>query len=265
MNIRALVAEVVGTFTLVAVGSLGIGSALTITNGQVDTLIIQLFVPFTFGLGLMAAIAIGGHASGGHFNPAVTLAAYFDGRVDAKNALGYVVAQVIGAFGASLALLLVTSMLVVKGTVNAPGPTGAGTGAQELHAFSVEIILTAIFVAVILTVTRKAPDQAIIVIPLTLVAIHFAAIPISGASVNPVRSLAPAVVSSTYASLWIYLIAPFAGSAIGWAIYRFLTPPEDDPEELEYVDEDLEAVLEEMDDDEDEDDAEVDRTRGRRR
>jgi aquaporin Z len=249
VNIRALVAEAFGTFTLIIFGSLGIASALTITNGQVDTLIIQLFVPFTFGLGLMAAIAIGGHASGGHFNPAVTLAAYFDSRLDWKSAVGYVVAQVIGGLSASLLLLLVTSMAVVQASVNSPGPTGAGTGIQELHAFAIEIVLTALFVATILTVTRKAPEQAIIVIPLTLVAIHFAAIPLSGASVNPVRSLAPAVVSGTYDALWIYLVAPFAGSAIGWAIYRFLTPPEEEPEELEYIDEDLEAVLEELEDD----------------
>lgn len=246
MNIRALVAEAVGTFILVGVGSMAIFSALLVGGGQ-GTFVI-LIVPFGFGLGLMAAIAIGGHASGGHYNPAVTLAALFDGRVTPLSAVGYVIAQILGGLAASLVLRLIASVEVVGATVNQPGSLG---GNAELAAFSVEVILTAIFVAVILTVTRKEPNLGIVVIPLTLVAIHFAAIPISGASVNPVRSLAPAVVSGTYASLWVYLTAPFAGSIVGWALYRFLTPPDD--EVSVEVEEDFDDDLDELDEAEDED------------
>lgn len=242
MNVRAVVAEAVGTFILVFVGSLGIATSLTITNGNADILITTLLVPFAFGLGLMAALAVTGHVSGGHYNPAVTLAALLDGRVTWQSALGYVIGQLIGAVWASLVILLVTSMTVVRGSVNAPGPTGAGTGIQELHAFGIELLLTAIFVAVILTITRKLPEFAILVIPLTLLAIHFAAIPLTGASVNPARSLAPAVVSGSYDSLWIYLSAPFFGGVLGWGLYRLLTPPEDEVS-VEY-EEDLDAELE---------------------
>lgn len=229
MNVRALVAEAVGTFILVLFGSLGLLSSYVLANSQgVDPLLSHLYVPFTFGLGLMAALAIGGHASGGHFNPAVTLAAVFDGRVDWINGIGYGVAQILGALAASLTMVLISSMTFVALTINSAGATVAGTFAQELHAFAVEAILTAVFVAVILTVTRKLPELAVVIIPLVLVAIHFAAIPVSGASVNPARSLGPAVVSGTYAGLWVYLTAPFVGSVIGWAIYRFLTPPDDE-------------------------------------
>ena len=70
--------------------------------------------------------------------------------------------------------------------------------------------------------------MAILVIPLTLAAIHFVGIQISGASVNPARSLAPAVVTATYQGLWIYLTAPFLGAIIGWGAYRLLNPPDDD-------------------------------------
>jgi len=255
MNIRALVAEAVGTFILVLMGSLGIATVFTLV-GRMDPVIAQLYVPFAFGLGLMAAIAIGGHVSGGHFNPAVTLGALFDGRVTPMSAIGYVVAQIIGALGASLVLLLITSTTIVKATVTQPGATGPGGAAQDLNAFTVEVLLTAIFVAVILTVTRNGGNQGMFVIPLVLVAIHFAAIPISGASVNPARSLAPAVVSGTYASLWVYLTAPFAGSVIGWALYRFLTPGDDDASAED--DDDFEEDLEE-DGDQDEDDEEDDR------
>lgn len=227
MNIRALVAEAVGTFVLIFFGSLGVATFVITTQGQLAPVYALLILPFAFGLGLMAAIAIAGPASGGHFNPAVTLAAMLDGRVDWRNALGYVVAQVIGGFSASIAILLITSVNIVAASVNQPGPTAEGAFDSELRAFAVEAILTTVFVAVILTVTRQSPNHAILVIPLTLVAIHFAAIYVSGASVNPVRSLAPAVVSGTYTSLWVYLTGPFVGSFVGWGIYRFLAPSDD--------------------------------------
>jgi aquaporin Z len=248
MNIRALVAEAIGTFVLLFVGLLGVAQYLLITNGQGDGQTALIILPFAFGLGLMAAIAIGGSASGGHYNPAVTLAALFDNRIDWKNAIGYVIAQLAGAMAGTLAVVLLVPEGFVTAAVNQPGPTGDTAFASELHAFSTEAILTAIFIAVILTVTRKAPDQAIIVIPLTLVAIHFVGIFTSGASVNPTRSLAPAVVTGTYGSLWVYLTAPFVGAIVGWGAYRFLYPPED-----EMITEGYGAIDEDDDDDEDDD------------
>jgi aquaporin Z len=233
MNIRAVTAEAIGTFILLFFGSLGVTTLAIVTSGQGDPVLALLILPFSFGLGLMAAIAVAGPASGGHFNPAVTLGALFDGRLSWLDAIGYVVAQLVGAFVASLAILLIATKSVVQATVNRPGPTAEGQFAQELHAFSTEVILTAIFVAVILTVTRKMPETAVLVIPLTLVAIHYVGIQVSGASVNPARSLAPAVVAGDYQSLWVYLTGPFAGSIIGWAAYRFLNPPDDDEAEFD--------------------------------
>ena len=101
-----------------------------------------------------------------------------------------------------------------------PGPVGNG------GAFLVEVVLTAIFIAVILTVTKKDPSHAILVIPLTLVAIHVAGIPLSGASVNPARALGPAIVSANFDAIWIYLTAPFLGSVVGWLVYRMLAAEE---------------------------------------
>jgi aquaporin Z len=244
MNIRALVAEALGTFILLFFGSLGVATLAIVTQGQGDPVLALLILPFSFGLGLMAAIGVAGPVSGGHFNPAVTLGAALDGRLTWLDAIGYVVAQVAGAFAGSLTILLVASKAVVANSVNLPGPTGDTQAAVELHAFSTEVILTAVFVAVILTVTRKAPDVAILVIPFTLVAIHYVGIQISGASVNPVRSLAPAVVAGNYQSLWVYLAGPMLGSILGWAAYRFLNPPDDE-------DEDVEAAADEWDDEDD--------------
>jgi MIP family channel proteins len=252
MNIRALFAEAFGTFILVLFGSFGVLTTYILSNSQgVEPLFAQLIVPFCFGFGLLAAIAIGGHVSGGHFNPAVTLAALFDGRVTWQNAIGYVIAQIGGAIVASLTVLLISSVTVVKYTVNNPGPTVAGTFPQQLHAVSVEGILTMIFVAVILTITKKQPTWGIFVIPFVLAGIHFAAIPISGASVNPARSIGPAIVSGTYDNVLVYIIGPLLGSILGWAVYRFLTPAEEDEisvDEVDDLDDDVAEAMSEFDD-----------------
>src|SRR5690606_20420217 len=139
--------------------------------------------------GLLAAIHVGGHISGGHFNPAVTLGALLDRRIDVVSAAGYAVAQVVGAVAASAIVLVISSQAAVLGTRHLPG-----TNVTDLQAFLNEVVLTAVFLAVILTVTTKNADMAPLAIPLTLAVIHFAGIPISGSSVNPARSLGPALV-----------------------------------------------------------------------
>jgi aquaporin Z len=178
---------------------------------------ILVVVPFGFGLALLAAIQAVGHVSGGHFNPAVTLAALLDRRIDAMNALGYVVAQVIGAIAASGAILLIADQAAVQSTANG-FPEG-----RMVSAIVVETVLTAIFLLVILTVTKRAPGQAAFAIPATLTVIHFAGIPFSGASVNPARTLGPALVGGTLdGDFIVWLIGPLVGAVIGWAIYRGL-------------------------------------------
>jgi aquaporin Z len=235
MNPRAWIAEALGTFVLVLMGSMAVLSASGAGSGS--SVIILLVAPFGFGLGLLAAISLFGHVSGGHFNPAVTLGALFDGRVDVKNAIAYWVAQAIGAIAASFGILLIVSKSAVDATRNGPG-------VADVQAFGAEVVLTAIFVGVILTVTKKQPTFAPLVIALTLTAIHFAAIPISGAGVNPARSLGPAIVAGNYDKLWIYLTAPLLGGLLGWLVYRFFTIDEDDVE-LEFEDEDaLESEVE---------------------
>jgi aquaporin Z len=227
MNWRALVAEAFGTFVLVGVGSLGVTSALLFGGQDFGLPLVMFVVPFAFGLGLMGAIAIAGDASGGHFNPAVTLAAVLDRRLRWTDGIAYAVAQAIGAFAASGFILLVLSVTAVRATVNQPGQIAATAMEQQLKAFGVEVVLTAIFIAVILTISSRQPGRSIFVIPLTLVAIHFAGVPISGASVNPIRSLAPAVWSGTYDALWVYLTAPFIGAIVGWGVFRLLYPADE--------------------------------------
>ena len=211
MDARKYLAELVGTFILVVIGSMTIVAAGTMGSP------VQAVVPFGFGLGLLAAIQSAGYVSGGHFNPAVTLGALLDKRIDVMNAIGYVVAQVIGAIAASGVILLVASQKQVQETASS-FPEG-----KMVNAFAVEVLLTAIFLLVILTVTKRAPNQAAFAIPLTLTVIHFAGIPFSGASVNPARSLAPALVGGTLdGNIIVWIAGPLLGAVLGWAVYRAL-------------------------------------------
>ena len=211
MDARKYLAELVGTFILVVIGSMTIVAA-----GAMNTPI-QAVVPFGFGLGLLAAIQSAGYVSGGHFNPAVTVGALLDRRIDVMNGIGYIVAQVIGAIAASGFVLLVASQAAVQATASS-FPEG-----KMVNAFAVEILLTAIFVLVILTVTKRAPNHAAFAIPLTLTVIHFAGIPFSGASVNPARSLGPALVGGTIdGNIIVWIAGPIVGAILGWAVYRAL-------------------------------------------
>lgn len=249
MNARVVTAEVLGTFILVGFGSLSV-----ITAG-VTQLPAPLVVPFGFGLALLAGIAIFGHVSGAHFNPAVTLAALFDGRIGITGAIAYWISQFAGALLGSLSILLLFGKDFVDATRNSPPAPGSdGTSiVPDPSAFAVEAILTAVFVAVILTVTVRASSQAVFVIPLTLLMIHFVAIPITGASVNPARAFAPAVVSGNYEHLWVYLTAPFLGSLMGWGVYRLMGVFDEgegqDSQRARALEEDL---LEDEEDEEDE-------------
>jgi aquaporin Z len=211
MDARKYLAELIGTFILVVIGS------MTIVAAKATGAPILIAVPFGFGLGLLAAIQTAGYVSGGHFNPAVTLGAFLDRRIDAMNAIGYVIAQLIGAVAASGVVLVIADQLAVRDTASS---FAANRGGQ---AFAVEILLTAVFLAVILTATKRSPNHAGFVIPLTLTVIHFAGIPFSGASVNPARSLAPALIGGTLdGSIVVWIAGPLIGAAIGWAVYRVL-------------------------------------------
>jgi aquaporin Z len=210
MNTRKYLAELLGTFVLVFCGSMSILAAIAM-----DAPILAV-VPFGFGLALLGAIFAFGPTSGAHFNPAVTLGALLDRRIEPVDAGGYVIAQVIGAIGASV---LVGVVAGGSGAV-ARTTNGLGQGVTPLAGFAIEVVLTAFFLMVILTASKRLPTQAPFVISLTLVVIHLAGIPFSGASVNPARALGPALVSGDLSQVWIYLTAPFVGAAIGWALYR---------------------------------------------
>jgi aquaporin Z len=212
MNTRKYLAELLGTFLFFSIGLSSFQAVLALGDAKAPLMVV---VPLGFGLGLLAAIFTFGHISGGHFNPAVTVAMVVDRRMSAMDATGYIVAQLIGAIGAAALILVLFNQAAVVSTGTHPG-----NGFDDIKALILETVLTTIFLLVILTSTKHASSLAALAIPLTLVGIHLAAIPFTGASVNPVRSIAPALVGGDLTDLWVYLVGPILGGIIAALIYR---------------------------------------------
>lgn len=215
MSIQKLASELLGTYVLVLGGTAAIVSAAA--GGAPTNIVI---VAFAFGLALMAALYAFGEISGGHYNPAVSLAMTLDGRMDPLSMAGYWVAQIVGATLASLTLLVVTNTETVAGTM-----TMLGEGVEAWEAFLMEMVFTAIFLVVILKATKSANSMktAFLGIGLTLTMIHLVLIPATGTSVNPARSLGPGIVGGVWTDQWLYWIAPLVGAALGWGIYKLVT------------------------------------------
>ncbi len=211
MNARRYLAELLGTFLFFVIGMSSV-QAVGALGGAAPLLVV---VPLGFGFGLLAAIFAFGHISGGHFNPAVTIAMVLDGRTTPTDAVGYIVSQVIGAIGASGLILVLWNQAAVAATITAPG-----SGFSDIQALALEIVLTVIFLLVILTATLHAATHAALAIPLSLVAVHLAAVPFTGASVNPARSIGPALLGGDLSTLWIYLVAPVIGAVLAALLYR---------------------------------------------
>lgn len=203
--VRRMTAEAIGTFILVLVGT----SALMLTDNFV----------LAFGFALIVVVYAIGHISGAHVNPAVTLGLAISGRFPMSQVSYYWAGQVIGALVASLLLRL------LYGNLENLGTTQVGEGFSTIDAFVIELVLTAILVFVVHAVATDERSPAAttgLAIGGTLLAIQIAAGSVSGGSVNPARSLAPAIVSGTLGDLWIYLIAPFIGAIIGAIAYDFI-------------------------------------------
>ena len=207
MVINKYLAEMLGTLILVAVGSLGI-----LAVGGADGAANIMAIGLAFGLALFAGIWAVGHVSGGHFNPAVTLSMLIDGRISLSDAIGYWVGQIAGG---------VLGAVVILAAAGQDGVAATNTTYPDLGpAITVEILLTAIFVWVIMAVVKRGGNHAPLAIGLTLAMAHFAIIPVSGSSLNPARSFGPAVVSGEFGSIAVYLYAPMIGAVLAAVLYR---------------------------------------------
>ena len=220
MNVRKYAAELLGSFLFFSIGYLSVPAFQAAAPGAAGLLV----VPWSFGFGLLAAIFAFGHISGGHFNPAVTVAMVLDRRTSAVEGVAYIIAQVIGAIAAAGVVMLTVNQQAV-----ADGITKPGAGISDVSALVIETIFTAIFLTVILTVSKRNSTMAVIAIPLTLVAIHFAIATITGSSVNPARSIGSAVVGGDLSQLWIYIVGPTIGGIIGYGVYKLMDGGGEEP------------------------------------
>lgn len=201
---RRLAAEVFGTFVLVFAGTGAI-----VFDGVNPGKIGHIGIALTFGLVVLAMAYAVGSVSGAHLNPAVTVGLWLARRIPGRQVVPFVAAQVVGAFAASGLLL---AMYPEHPTLGATLPVG-----PAWHSFVLEVWLTAVLVFVILAVTIAEPSVRVLggVIVGAVIALEalFAG-PISGASMNPARSLAPAVASGHLEHLWVYLVAPLVGALV---------------------------------------------------
>ena len=229
MQTRKYGAELVGTFVLVFGGC----GAAVLAGAKIG----NIGVALAFGLSLLAMVYTIGPISGCHINPAVTLGLLLTKKMDARDAVGYVVAQVIGAILAA-GLLLV----IAKGVPGGYDPAVVGFAANGygLHspghyglgaAFLAEVILTFFLVLTVLGATDiKAPvGFAGLAIGLVLTLIHLVGIPVTNTSVNPARSIGPALFVGGWAlsQLWLFIVAPLIGAAIAAGVYLTIRAPAD--------------------------------------
>jgi len=212
---RKMTAEFLGSFALVFAGT----GAIVINEVSGGT-VTHVGVALTFGLIVLAMVYTFGEISGAHLNPAVTLGFFAAKRFGGRELLPYIGSQIAGAFCASIVLRLLFPENNLLGTTLPKGP--------PFQSFILELLLTFMLMLVILRVSTGAQEKGItagIVVGSVIALEAMFAGPICGASMNPARSLAPALISRHAQHLWIYLVATTAGAALAAPVNRLLGPP----------------------------------------
>ena len=231
--LRKLVAEGLGTLMLVLFGC----GAAVIAGANGETGIGLAGIALAFGMAIVAAAYGLGAISGAHLNPAVSLGMVTAGRMSMTEALGYMLAQIAGALiGAAILYAIASGTAGYSLAANGLGQNGYGAGYLGEYgltaALTFEVVMTFIFVTVILGATGpgSAPALAGLAIGLTLTAIHLVGIKVTGVSVNPARSIGPAVFvgGKALSDLWVFIVAPLAGGALAGMVHAMgLTRAED--------------------------------------
>jgi aquaporin Z len=226
-KMKKATAEFIGTFALVFFGC---GAAVIAGMGTGPTAINVLGIAFAFGLSIVAMAYGIGPISGCHLNPAVSFGVLVAGRMTISDFVSYVIAQVLGAIAGAIVLYVILSGKAA-GWTGGLGQNGWGAGYlgqyNLLSAFVFEVVATFLFLVCILGVTQRgSPAQfAGLAIGLTLVAIHIVGINVTGVSVNPARSLGPAIIGvgsnpAALGQVWLFIIAPLIGAGIAGVLFK---------------------------------------------
>ena len=225
---KKYIAECIGTMTLVV---LGCGTAMLVgcdaaSGGG------YILTALAFGLSIVAMAYSIGNISGCHINPAVSLGVYLRGGMNKKDLGGYVIAQCVGALIGSALLAIIFRLGHVTDMTGGLGANGlAGVGGSVFAGLLVEIVLTFIFVICILGVTSKRAGHGSfggLVIGLTLTGVHILGIGLTGTSVNPARSIGPAIIAAVtgnaapLVSLWVFIVGPILGATLAATCYKYL-------------------------------------------
>ena len=220
-------AEFFGTFVLVLMGC---GSAV-LAGSHVGF----LGIAFAFGLSVVAMAYAIGHISGCHINPAITLSMWSTGKISAKETGGYIVAQVLGGIvGAAVLYYIASGKADYSLAANGLGQNGVDGGSPDHYSLVsgliTEIVLTAIFLVVVhgsTSSTNSNGNLAGLAIGLSLTLIHIVGIPVTGVSVNPARSIGPAlfVGGEALSNLWVFIAGPIIGGLLGGGIWKLMDKP----------------------------------------
>ncbi len=227
-SMKKYIAEFIGTMVLVI---LGCGTAMLVgcdaVNGGG-----YILTAFAFGLVIVGMAYCVGNISGCHINPAVSLGVLMSGGMTSKDFIGYIVSQCLGALTGSGVLAAIFSLGGVEDKTGGFGSNGlAGVNGSTVAGLIVEIVLTFIFVLTILGVTSKKAGHgsfAGVVIGFTLTLVHILGIGLTGTSVNPARSIGPAIVAAitgntdAIACVWVFIVGPLVGAALAAVVYKYL-------------------------------------------
>ena len=218
---RSYIAELLGTFTLVFIGT-AVATLQGFLTGYGDTG--WLGISFAFGFTLMVLVWVIGPVSGCHINPAVTIAMALAKRIEWAKAGGYIVSQVVGAILASLVLLALLKGLPTYSAENGLGANGNPRDMSVAALLLWEVVLTALFLFTIFAATRDdfTPGFAGLAIGGFLFVAHLVGAQLGDSSLNPARSLGPALIQggAALSMVWIFIVGPIVGGVIGWLLNR---------------------------------------------
>ncbi len=214
MNTKALVAEFVGTFTLIFIGA---GAGAIGVGGLVG-------VALAHGLVIMTFAYAYGHISGGHFNPAVTIGMWVGKQIKTMDAIAYIIVQLLGGIAGAFVL-----KFVLGDSAGTLGTTTLVSIVTPIQGVVIEAILTFLLVNSIYNtaVNGKAGNMAPLAIGMTLTLAILMGGPVTGASLNPARTLGPAIVTGNFADIWVYFVGPIVGAVLAALLYTGLLKSKD--------------------------------------